>query len=108
MNKIKFGAKVSCKQKLIRYQERAKDGNFPNRYLKGWRRGKCINSIKQKQFNGLFIGYRTVQEGYTEINGEYGPFFVPVNYKKVALVVKDENTNPVYVHLEDIQEIEND
>lgn len=100
--KIPFGSTVECKEHLVRSQHRARDPKHPERYLKAWRRHKFT---KPEPFLGLFIGYRNVQEGYTERDYEEGHYFVPVAYQKVALVVRNSTTNPVYVHLDDIEVI---
>ena len=49
---------------------------------------------------GLFIGQRTIKEGWREFDSESGWYFVPKNHIRVALVVYSENENPVYVPLD--------
>ncbi len=58
---------------------------------------------------GIFIGYRTIQDGYVDWDtGEYGTresgnYFVPTKYIRCGLVVFSAYTNPVYVPLDKME-----
>lgn len=51
--------------------------------------------------NGIFLGYRTIQEGWRE--WEYSNWiFIPTDYLRVALVSPGPTLNPIYVPIDSI------
>ena len=75
MNKLKFGQAVSFSIKQCRY-----------------RRCQWIDEA-MPETHGIFLGYRTTSEG----RYWYEDGYIPVKYKKVALVAYHERKNPVFV-----------
>jgi len=54
---------------------------------------------------GIYIGYRTVSDGFSEwLGAEEGNGYTQYASYRVALVVFSERENPVYVFPSDIQE----
>lgn len=89
--RLKLGDKVVC----------------TTHYLRLSRAGlKTDNKVWVKRFAypkpraGLFLGYRTLQNGTRTYEDEVGYIFEPSEYIKAALVVFSEHTNPVYVPLD--------
>jgi hypothetical protein len=57
----------------------------------------------------LFIGKRHVADGEISLSGDpedSSPIFYPTRRFAAALFVQNERTNPVYVLLEDVSEVE--
>ena len=53
-------------------------------------------------FLGMYIGYRFKQNGYTINHQEDGLEWKCTGIVKVALVIKNERTNPIFVPFEDL------
>lgn len=63
------------------------------------------NSVDPKTRDGIYIGYRTVSDGFKDYMGhEEGNASVPIAHYRVAVVVLGERENPVYVFHSDIKE----
>lgn len=86
--KLKLGQKILFRKFLVR---KRKDGKYY------W------ESVGTEHFKpGIWIGYRTVFDGYYEDYGEDGGQFMFGNPEHVNLVVRDPRQNPLYVRDEDI------
>jgi len=93
MTKIKLGTKVSVTAKYSRvYEENSR------------------KTYKEKQFfsQGIFIGYRTLSNGYVHYEYDEGAYWVPQEHFQVGLFVHDLNINPIYIPLTAIKEIPDD
>ena len=56
-----------------------------------------------KPIEGIFVGYRTIQDGYTEWGGEEcGNIWNPTKYKEAWLIVTDPRHAPIKVFPEDV------
>lgn len=103
MNDIKFGEWVYVDSKL----ERAvKYGNvnilgprYDSKRIKYWRK---TNTEEKKV---IFLGPKTLKNGYTDFDYESGYIFHFIKTIKAALVCEGPRKNPFYVLLEDIKRI---
>ena len=59
-------------------------------------------TIEVPFFLGMYIGYRFKQNGYTINHQEDGLEWKCTGIVKVALVIKNERTNPIFVPFEDL------
>lgn len=62
----------------------------------GWRNRKW-SSIPIKETKVVVIGSRTLANGWVDGDRQEGFFFVPKEYIKALLVVKDLYTKPFYI-----------
>lgn len=88
-NKIKLGTKVASSE----YLSRTIDYKTKFRY---WKRRK-------QNINGIYIGYRTYQNGKLYYDPEEGTIFIPEEYIKIALIVTNERQNPIPVLYSEIK-----
>lgn len=51
---------------------------------------------------GWYMGYRTVSDGWTDVDPDYGPVWKPLAYHQVALVVVDPRRKPLFVKPEEL------
>lgn len=105
MNKdIEFGGWVSFRQEMRRQHETRDSGNekstWPSR--RHWKVWKPTKLRDDPRF-GVFLGTRTLQNGYTDYDYDNGNTFIPKEYVTVALVCCGPRTNPIYVPLEALQ-----
>jgi len=91
---LQLGSSVTVYGKLKKDYSKEPE-NTPVSY-RGFFRGWSEEKFKQPVL-GLFIGVRSLQEGYTVMNYEKGPYFVPTNRISAALIVTDLHKNPFYV-----------
>lgn len=89
---LKFGDKVIAKATVTRQE-----------CFEGY--STCYRSWVRRPYRtpkeGMFIGFRTLANGDMEYSAD-GRTFHPTQYFRVALVVFDIKTNPVYVKFEDL------
>ena len=93
---IKFGQSITIKSKLIRCYEHHNDG-YRSKTYKCWK-PRLLPNIK----TGIFLGYRTLSNGYRSYFSDEGYSFAPMEYFKCALVCISPTHNPIYVPLDDI------
>ncbi|OGC76243.1 hypothetical protein A2619_02195 [candidate division WWE3 bacterium RIFOXYD1_FULL_39_9] len=95
---FKLGDKVIVKSTLQRMWQRreAKPGK-PLKKYKSWEEKPIEERI------GLFIGYRTLSNGFIEWEDEVGNIFFPKEYFKAALVVFSEREKPVLVNYSNLE-----
>lgn len=86
-----MGDRVLCAQKLRRGYWKHRPGS--DRGIKCWKPVPC-------DVMGVVVGYRTLQEGYTEYHGEDGAQWVKTGQMPCALVAIDLYKNPIYVPLD--------
>jgi hypothetical protein len=97
MNKdIEFGGWVSFHQELKRRHETRYSDKIHPAYWRVWKPTK----LKDDPRFGIFIGTRTLQNGYVDYDYDAGNIFVPKEYVTVALVCCGPRSNPIYVPLE--------
>ena len=101
INKIPFLATLEVTYRLRRYSKMGKSKAGRSVVIKYW---DAFLHFGPKPVDVVFLGYRTVSEGYTErgMYADEGNYYVPQSYKRVALVIKDGHTNPFYVDLKHI------
>ncbi len=90
---MKFGDWITFDVTLKRAQENKGDGVY-----KFWQK------IEGGVTPGIFLGYRTLANGYRNYYSEGGFSFTPKAYLRAALVAFSERHNPVLVPLEHIDE----
>lgn len=106
MGDLEFGQKV-----LVHRRATLRRGDTGKRYnrgpvsslIKGWR--SYFYMFPRSQERGadrlpsvaVFLGYRTVSDGWTEYDYEDGPEYHPLAYYRVALVCFGPREKPVYV-----------
>lgn len=106
--KIPFGKRVTVSAVLKRYwktKTNPKEKPYPGQTspLRG-RPFKYWKSLEMKiSRKGIFLGYRTLSDGYLDYDYEEGNTFIPEKFFKVALVCLSERENPVYVPLKFIK-----
>jgi len=93
---MKHGTKVKITKKLVRESQRKHTGKF-------WQRWKIWKPVEYCS-EGIFLGYRTVQDGTTDWEDEVGMIFMKKSCYKVALVSPSAKENPIYVPLENMRE----
>lgn len=98
MNKIPYLSPVECQNRL--HRDTCREGR---KWFKRWVNSKYRQPVK---FNGVFLGYRTLQDGYLESDQHFGNYFVPEKFTQVALVSFSSTQNPVYVSLDRIRIID--
>lgn len=95
---IKFGDKVTFERKMFRAHQ-----NDPTRRSKPtwlWRPVEFGNSGG----TGVFLGYRSLQQGYRDYGSDEGHYFVETGMRvKVALVCTGPSSNPIYVDTTDLE-----
>lgn len=103
---LKFGDWVWVEFKLFRRSETKiiPFGRGPNnamimKTIKYW------HSAKQPRKKAVFLGFRTLKNGYVDYD-EYGNIFNPLENIKAALVCEGPRKKPFYVLIEDIKTIE--
>jgi len=104
MNKFKFGQKVKVLAKMVRYRNHENRKNSYGREFSV----KAKYWVKREitKVNGIFLGYRTLYNGYVDEIIDEGLIFISESHFQVALVACSPNKNPVYVPLDSIEEIE--
>jgi len=88
--KLKLGCPVSVTRKLIRRSK-----TVDRRHHRHWK----IVELNTPS-SGIFLGYRTIFNGYISYDMEDGNSFVQTEKIKVALVCLSERENPIYVPLD--------
>lgn len=91
---MKHGQPVKCSSVLKRMER----WESPRMY-KTWEKAAPVSD------SGLFLGYRTLSNGFTEFLFDEGPAWTGQGYIRVALVSFGLKTNPVYVALDAIEEV---
>ena len=75
--------------------------------VKKKREGEVYKSWEQEESGvtpGIFLGYRTLANGYRGYDSEDGVYFIPKEYFRAALVAFSSRHNPVLVPLDRIDE----
>lgn len=91
--KVKISHKYQRKLKIIRDQD---VGYHRSGQYKYWESMSFESS-------GIFLGTRTLQNGNREYDSDYGYYFDPKEYFKVALICPGPDLNPIYVPLDSIE-----
>lgn len=96
---IKFGDWIIVDSKLRRcckYREQKICGFTRKERYKFWK------SIKIKEKKVVFLGTRTLMNGFTNYDFDYGYYFEHEEAIKAALVCENSRNNPFYVLYENI------
>jgi hypothetical protein len=96
VSKPTFGQQVTVKATLNKRREKS---------YTTWTRHEC------QPVTGIYIGQRTIQEGRTEYDHDYGEggevytysSFIPKKWIRVWLIVPNEHTNALRVLPEDVE-----
>jgi hypothetical protein len=103
MKDIEFGDHVSVTSRMWRGEQYEKIKG-KSRPVMAWRRR--TGKMRGEPEAGVFLGWRTVQRGWTVWGGEYEDnHFKICGYDKVALVSLGPKENPVYIHPDDMEKI---
>lgn len=69
-----------------------------------WERDKLGNSRLRKEWllvpyrvDGIYLGTRTLQNGWSDYDDECGSMWAPIEHFRVSLVSPSKNKNPIYV-----------
>ena len=91
MKNLELGAKVKVIAKYHRYAS----------YSKGQQRKEWYDLALKKPKEGIFLGTRTLRNGYLVSDCEGSHYFVADETIKVALVCTGKNKNPFYAIIEE-------
>jgi hypothetical protein len=97
---MKFGDRVNISEKYKRVwgQRQCTYGGTPhNAYTKEWKRVPFVVD------GGIFLGFRTLSDGWNDYEYEVGYVFSAIESFKAALVCPSDRMNPVYVPLDKIK-----
>ncbi len=97
MKRPELGARVSATDRLYRHRE-YRDGK------KTWVRFRGLFRFKtERLYEGIYIGYRTIQDGKTSWEGEeIGNIWIPSRHFECWLIVEDPRQKPIRVLPEDV------
>ena len=101
-NPLKFGQTVHFSEKMRREQTK-KRWHSSHKWDQWGREWVAI----PWPASGIFLGYRWLKDGVVDRDWEYGDTFYAYQQRKVALVCPNHRTNPVYLPLNSIKEINN-
>ena len=87
-----FGDKVAFDHYYYRCTEQKKDGAGYFRTHKIWTERLC-------NYTGIFLGTRTLQDGWRDYDSDAGCTFSPTRHYRVALISPGPKENPLYVPL---------
>lgn len=90
---MKFGDWITFDATLKRVRKRREDGVY-----KSWEQEESGVTP------GIFLGYRTLTNGYRDSYADGGFRFIPKEHFRAALVAFSERYNPVLVPLDHIDE----
>ncbi len=97
---VKFGDLVSFANYYTRVCQvinADKEGQqYQSDYWKLW-------SQRPLDGSGIFLGFRTLQDGIRRVDNYSGYYFIPKAYFKAALVSPGPNTNPLYIPLDHLR-----
>jgi len=83
---MKYGDRVDIVRKLVRHQKYL----GPNARDKFWKEAEYFAK------NCIFLGYRTVADGFRGYDPEEGYNFFPKKHFRVALISPGERLSPIY------------
>ena len=95
---MEFGDKVTFTLKYLRLSEKRPR---PSGYGMDW--WNFWKEVPSKPRSGLFLGYRSLQNGITEYEDGY-TVFTQQERIKVALVCPSPKHNPIYVVIDSMRE----
>jgi len=110
--KLKFGQRVTIDQKYSRWWKKRKDPRKLNILPSGrkyeykfWKADilPINNKTGKSARRGIFLGYRTLRNGFLDRDYQEGTTFDTHESFKVALVCLSEHENPIYVPLENVK-----
>lgn len=90
---FKFGEQIVFDTKLERIYGK---NPYDSKINKFWK------YIHMQPTNGIFLGWRTLSNGYVVRYYDEGPDYDPKEYIKVALVAYSPKRKPIYVPLEGV------
>ncbi len=90
--KLKLGCPVSVTRKLIRRSK-----TVDRKRYKYWKHFEFIKSR-----SGIFLGNRTLSNGFVDYDSDDGYTFDGKEYIKVALICLSERECPIYVPIDNI------
>lgn len=96
---FKLGDKVTAPCAIVRRRTVHSDRQYP-RYGRAWGKANCPLPV-----TGMFIGYRTYANGIVHYDQDYGNYFEPSTYIKVALIVTDPRKKPVPVYYSELAHV---
>ena len=91
---MELGAKVTAPRRILRRRVQC---------AKGWRKVWYAPDWLKKSVNGIYIGFRTYQNG-TVTWDEEGTYFTADEWIKVALIVEDARQKPIPVLYSNMEE----
>jgi hypothetical protein len=94
MNEPKHGDVITWFRRMEKYFWSAPNKPYPRRVRQSWR---PVSDSRVKFEAGVFLGWRSLQTGYTAYSEDYGAEFVQEGRVRAAYVSVDARTNPVYV-----------
>jgi hypothetical protein len=95
---MEFGDKITF---TLTYLRMGQDRQRPSGFGKDW--WHYWKEVPSKHRSGIFLGYRTLQNGICEWE-EFGAVFTQQETIKVALVCPSLKHNPVYVVIDSMRE----
>jgi hypothetical protein len=90
---MKLGDKVTAPCAIVRRRVVYDNPIGRPQYGRAWCEANCPVPI-----TGMYIGYRTYANGIVHYDHDYGNYFEPTSYIKIALIVTDERKKPVPVY----------
>jgi hypothetical protein len=87
-----YGDKVVFSRYYMRSSKEMKDSTGHWRRLKYWAERLC-------EMEGIFLGTRTLRDGWRDYYPDEGCTFSPTRHYRVALISPGPNENPLYVPL---------
>jgi hypothetical protein len=97
--RLEVGTKVQYSGIVTRQSRRVEDRPPPLSVQYG---DFYLPSLIPKFGEGWYMGYRTVSDGWTYHDAEYGPVWIPLAYHTVALVVVNPRQKPLFVRPEEL------
>lgn len=103
MKRPPLGARVRAKDRISRYL--TGETRRHNEWWERWKRhGDRGSWAKPEPVEGIYVGYRTISDGYMlRESDEMGFVWVPKDYFEVWLIVPNERSNPIRVFPIDVE-----
>jgi len=90
-----YGARITANEVLERHWENRMRGN----HSCGWK----LLKRTPKTIKGIYLGTRSLHNGWSEFIEDEGQIFIGVEHFTAALVSPGPNLNPVYVPLDAVK-----
>lgn len=103
MERPPLGARVRAKDRISRFLT-GQTRRSNERWERWKRRGDRGSWAKPEPVDGIYVGYRTISDGYMVwVSDEVGSVWVPKEYFEVWLIVPNERGNPIRVFPTDVE-----